>query len=73
MGVNSLSKTVTRQRRGCDLNPGPYAPEFSKLTLGYRATCRGTLSTRHFLVAVYAFSASTLLVGHQEEHPACKN
>jgi len=22
MGVNSLPKTVTRQRRGCDLNPG---------------------------------------------------
>jgi len=25
MGVNSLPKTVTRQRRGCDLNPGLYA------------------------------------------------
>ena len=23
MGVRSLPKTVTRQRRGCDLNPGP--------------------------------------------------
>ena len=23
MCVNSLPKTVTRQRRGCDLNPGP--------------------------------------------------
>ena len=22
MGVNRLPKTVTRQRRGCDLNPG---------------------------------------------------
>jgi len=32
MGVNSLSKTVTRQRRGCDLNPGPSAPESSTLT-----------------------------------------
>jgi len=32
MGVNSLHKTVTRQRRGCDLNPGPTAPEFSTLT-----------------------------------------
>jgi len=32
MGVNSLPKTVTRQRRGCDLNPGPCAPESSKLT-----------------------------------------
>jgi len=31
MGVNSLPKTVTRQRRGCDLNPGPSAPESSTL------------------------------------------
>jgi len=31
MGVNSLPKTVTRQRRGCDLNPGPSAPECSTL------------------------------------------
>jgi len=32
MGVNSLPKTITRQRRDCDLNPGPYVPEFSTLT-----------------------------------------
>jgi len=32
MGVNSLPKTVTRQRGGCDLNPGPSAPESSTLT-----------------------------------------
>ena len=32
MGVNSLPKPVTRQRRGCDLNPGPSAPESSTLT-----------------------------------------
>ena len=31
MGVNSLPKTVTRRRRGCDLNPGPTAPESSTL------------------------------------------
>ena len=36
MGVNSLPKTVTRQRRDCNLNPGPSAPESSML-LGYRA------------------------------------
>jgi len=30
--VSSLPKTVTRQRRGCDLNPGPPAPESSTLT-----------------------------------------
>jgi len=32
MGVNSLPKTVIRQSRGCDLNPGPSAPESSTLT-----------------------------------------
>ena len=32
MGVSSLPKTVTRQRRGCDLNPSPSAPESSTLT-----------------------------------------
>jgi len=30
--VNSLPKTVTRQRRDCDFNPGPSAPESSTLT-----------------------------------------
>jgi len=32
MGVNSLPKTVSRQRRGCDLSPGPSAPVSSTLT-----------------------------------------
>ena len=32
MGVNSFPKTVTRQRRDCDLNAGPSAPESSTLT-----------------------------------------
>ena len=32
MSVNSLPKTLTRQRRNCDLNPGPSAPESSTLT-----------------------------------------
>jgi len=32
MGVNRLPKTVTRQRRDCDLNPCPSAPESSTLT-----------------------------------------
>jgi len=31
MGVNSLPKTVTPQRRDCDLNPDPSAPESSTL------------------------------------------
>jgi len=33
MGVNSLPiKTVTRQRHGCDMNPGRTASESSTLT-----------------------------------------
>ena len=32
MGVNSLLKTVTRQRRDCNLNLGPSVPESSMLT-----------------------------------------
>jgi len=31
MGVNSLPKTVTRQHRGCNLNPGPFVLESSML------------------------------------------
>ena len=30
--MNSLPKTVTRQRPDCDLNPDPSAPESSTLT-----------------------------------------
>jgi len=36
MGVNSLPKTVTRQRRDCDLNPDPSAPESNTLTTWLR-------------------------------------
>ena len=32
MGLNRLPKTVTRQHRDCDLNPGPSAPKSSTLT-----------------------------------------
>jgi len=32
MGVKSLPKTVTRQRRSYDLNTGPSVPESSTLT-----------------------------------------
>jgi len=42
MGVNSLPKTVTRQRRDCDLNPGPLRLSSARLPLGYRATLLAT-------------------------------
>ena len=38
MGVNSLPKTVTRQRRDYDLNPGLLRLSPGRLQLGYRAT-----------------------------------
>ena len=38
MGVNSLPKTVTRQRRGRDMNPGPSAPESSTLKAKFHYT-----------------------------------
>jgi len=44
MGVNSLPKTVTRQRRGCDFNPGPSAPESSTITT--RLPCDTTKITK---------------------------
>ena len=39
MGVNSLPKTVARQRRDCDLNPGPSAPESSTLATRLWSHC----------------------------------
>jgi len=64
-GVNSLPETVTRQRRGCDLNPGHTDPESSTLTtpLSYRASLldaslnsvrclrrRGATTSRYYVV-----------------------
>ena len=40
MGVTSLPKTVARQRRDCDFNPGPSAPQSSTLTT--RLPCHPT-------------------------------
>ena len=61
MGANSLLKTVTRQRRGCDLNPGPTAPESSTLTT--RVLSRLTLHcTQLFIVAKGKKQVATVLV-----------
>ena len=38
MAVSSLPKTATRQRRGCDLNPGLLRLSTARQPLGYRAT-----------------------------------
>ena len=44
--MNSLPKTVTRQRRGCDLNPGRSAPESSTLTT--RLPSHVIISVQHY-------------------------
>jgi len=45
--VNSLPKTVTRQRRDCDMNPGPPAPESSALTTRLpRQPCETLMSAK---------------------------
>ena len=48
MGVNSLPKTVTRQHRGCNLNPCPSALESSTLTAwlpSHPLKCTAQIST----------------------------
>ena len=58
--MNSLPKTVTRQRRGCDLNPGPSARESSTLTTqlpshpelyrnSNRSRCRHVLAAKNLV------------------------
>jgi len=51
MGVNSLLKTVTRLRRGCDLKPGPSAPESSTLIIRLPSHPFQTLGLETFATA----------------------
>ena len=51
MGVNSLPKTVTRQRRSCGLNPSPLAPESSTLTTQLPSYLSAVGSIHDILVA----------------------
>jgi len=44
--VNSFAKTVARQRRGFDLNPGPSAPESSTLTTRLPSHPRGNTAAK---------------------------
>jgi len=62
MGVNSLPKTVTRQRRDCDLNPGPSAPESSTLTTRLQSH-----PIRHYAFELqHVYSSNNNNVGHIE-------
>jgi len=51
--VNSLPKTVTRQCRDCDLNPGPSAPESSTLTTRLLLTAIALHSTRVYTARIH--------------------
>jgi len=53
MGVNSLPKTVTRQRCDCNLNLGPSAPESSTLATRLPSHCAVSMQIRVYgLVSV---------------------
>jgi len=64
--VNSLPKTVTGQRRGLDLNPGPTAPEASTLTtrLPSHPECKMLLIQNH---------TACLSIGYTVGVSACLN
>jgi len=75
--VNSLPKTVTRQRRSSDLNPGPSAPESSTLTTQLPSQHLHNTNWPSSVIQLLVFrrlqcTALTLLVARQEGHPACK-
>jgi len=86
MGVNSLPNTVTRQRRGCDLNPGPSAPESSTLTTRlpshrrltydaeYRLVLCGTACSKQVFVRVFRCTVASVQKRHvaiaRLRHPA---
>jgi len=59
VGVNSLPKTVTRQRRDCDLNPGRSAPESSTLTTRLPSHPPGSQYTVGETLIVHLFPAAT--------------
>ena len=65
--MNRLPKTVTQQRRDCDLNPGPSAPESSALTTWLPShPCSLTycfLCTAHFSPGVSADLSTIFDVG----------
>ena len=63
MGVNSLPKTVTRQRCGCDLNPGPSAPESSTLTTRLPSHLDDVMYTKRQLAWRTEYAAEKTQVG----------
>jgi len=73
MGVNSLPKTVTRQRRDCDLNPGLSAPESRTLTtrLASQPTCQSMFAfTEEFITLQIREITCYLKMTSLCEHPS---
>jgi len=67
--VNSLPKTVNRQRRDCDLNPGPSAPESSTLTTrlpSHPLVNNANVYYIHGGIAVSSHSAGTATGTHMQ-------
>ena len=61
MGVSSLPKTVTRQCRGCDLNPGPSALESSMLTTRLPSHPMQSIDAAYWLSTDVAWSVRLLV------------
>jgi len=56
--VNSLPNTVIRQRRGCDLNPGPSAPESSTLTTRLPSHPKQLLKYDNIMLKYYFYTST---------------
>jgi len=72
VGVNSLPKTVTRQRRECDLNPGPSAPESSTelKRCSYHSENNFISFTHHKMAAKASLHRNYVIVTLCIENPA---
>jgi len=66
MGVNSLSKTVTRQGRGCDLNPGPSAPESSTL-ITRLPSHPFDVSDAYSYVCIYMYYCTSFIINNNND------
>ena len=66
MGVNSLSKTVTRQGRGCDLNPGPSAPESSTL-ITRLPSHPFDVSDTYSYVCIYMYYCTSFIINNNND------
>jgi len=64
--VNSLPKTVTRQRRRCGFTPGPTAPESSTLTT--RLPIEPPVGTTGPKLIFNSLSVSSTFVGMMNHH-----